>query len=133
MIKTRRAIKALEEALKRAAYGSQLSHQALNAIAGLPLSKHPHVVTAVRRLLAKHHDRKLVCIRGAGYSIESIKVSDSGYLITNVLAMDDQPDGKGNKAFLVVYRPLGEEEKSILEAAPQDTSIVQFLMSRKTN
>jgi fructose-1-phosphate kinase PfkB-like protein len=63
------AAQALEQALAEQEYGTTISFDELNEMAGLDVRQYRSVLEAVKRSLMRHHNRVLINLRGRGYQI----------------------------------------------------------------
>ena len=136
-------IRQLEHALKDLPYGTRLSFQELSTMAGVDILENRSIVACVNRHLVKHHNCCLVSVRAYGYMVSKPRQAGfnlpyaqgrDGYLILDVMQIEEKPGEKGKQALLVVYRDLDknkEEDAAIRKAAPLDTSVIEILKTRK--
>ena len=113
-------------------------------MAGIDILENRSTIACVNRHLVKHHGRCLTSIRGYGYIVARPREAGirlpyaqgrNGYLILDVMQIEEKPGERGKQAMLVVYRDLDkdkEEDIAIRKAAPLDTSVIEILKARKS-
>ena len=113
--KSRPAVQALETHLKSLPYGTFVSYEDLNKIAGVDLQspKFRYVLESAKRILLKHHDKVMINIRGKGYEVgtppgimaesaarrkRAFNTVKNGFRIVNTIDLSQLNEADRNKA-----------------------------------